>query len=598
MPICNGLSEDDPTTAWARDVVEGRVVSGHFAIRACERHLRDIRDGESRGLFWRPEKAADALQFFPAMLSVTAGAMVGQPFHLPSYTTFVVGSLFGWCRADGRLRFRNGWIETGKGSIKSPLLASTALYMMAFRGIERAECYAIAKDRNQANVLFADAVAMAHAPIPGKDGESLVSSGILVPRGTGDMTWMLEQPGTMSKFRALAGDERVNGPRPSLVAADEIHEWKSDGPLRTWRSAGAKMPGDFLLLMATNTPAEDQTVGTEWSERYQQVLRGELDDDAAFAYIARTDPGDDPFNDETCWPKSLPCIGLTFPVDNVRIEVKSSRNSIGTMLDTKRLYFGIPVGSSEYWINLDAWEAVQGSVDEDAMKAFPCWLGMDLSLKNDLTALGAVWVDEDGKRYAACRYWKPQDGLSEAATADHASYVEWAAAEPPLLNVTPGKAIEYEFVAAEVQRFCAKHNVQAMAFDPAHIDEFRKACDRIGFNTWIWNPDEPEGDGLKMVVHSQGRYGMHSKKALWMPRSLGQFEDLILTGSIVIDASPVTRWCSGNAAVKPDEQGNRYFVKKRLRGRIDGMSALAMASGISLWSGENEISPVPNIIFL
>ncbi len=598
MPICNGLSETDPTTAWARDVVEGRVVSGHFAIRACERHLRDIRDGESRGLFWRPEKAADALQFFPAMLSVTAGAMVGQPFHLPSYTTFVVGSLFGWCRADGRLRFRNGWIETGKGSIKSPLLASTALYMMAFRGIERAECYAIAKDRNQANVLFADAVAMAHAPIPGKDGESLVSSGILVPRGTGDMTWMLEQPGTMSKFRALAGDERVNGPRPSLVAADEIHEWKSDGPLRTWRSAGAKMPGDFLLLMATNTPAEDQTVGTEWSERYQQVLRGELDDDAAFAYIARTDPGDDPFNDETCWPKSLPCIGLTFPVENVRIEVKSSRNSIGTMLDTKRLYFGIPVGSSEYWINLDAWEAVQGTVDEGAMKAFPCWLGMDLSRKNDLTALGVVWIDDDGKRHAACRYWKPKEGLSEAAIGDHASYGEWAAAEPPFLNVTPGKAIEYEFVAAEVQRFCAEHDVQAMAFDPAHIDEFRKACDRIGFNTWIWNPDEPEGDGLKMVVHSQGRAGMHSKKALWMPRSLGQFEDLILTGSIVIDESPVTRWCSGNAAVKPDEQGNRYFVKKRSRGRIDGMSALAMASGISLWSGENEISPVPDIVFL
>lgn len=587
-----GAPPSDPVTAWARDVVEGRVVSGHLAIRACERHLRDLVDGPRRGLHWRPDRAAHALGFFPAVLSVTAGAKAGEPFHLPSYTTFVVGSLFGWCRADGRLRFRSAWVEAGKGQIKSPVAAAIGLYTLGYRGIARAECYAIAKDRNQANVLFGDAVAMAHAPIPGSDGESLVSRGDLIPRGTGDMTWMLEHPESGSKFRALAGDERVNGPRPSLVAADEIHDWKSDGPLKTWRAAGAKMPGDFLLWMSTNTPAADQIVATEWSETYQRILRGEADDDSAFAFIARTDPDDDPLNDESCWVKSMPCLGITFPVENVRIEVNSSRYSVGTMLATKRLYFGIPVGTSEYWIDLDAWEAVQGRVDEDAMRGFPCWLGMDLSLKNDLTALGAVWRADDGRLHAKVRYWKPGEGLADAAREDNAAYVEWAAADPPLLNTTPGKAIDYDFVAAEVQRFCAEHNVQAMAFDPAHIGEFRKACDRLGFATWIWEPDEPPGLGLKMIVHSQGRAGMHSKKALWMPRSLGQLEDLILTGGIVIDESPVTKWCSGNAAVKPDEQGNRYFIKKRSRGRIDGIVAITMAIGAATMGdgGQQETS--------
>jgi phage terminase large subunit-like protein len=708
---------EDPTTRYAWDVVNGQLVAGDLAIRACQRHLDDIEYGSRRGLFWRPDFAKAALDFFPDVLRVTAGAAEGKPFYLPSYTTFVVGSLFGWVRADGRLRFRRAWVEAGKGQIKalavdtpiatptgwttmgdlrdgdevlediehtcrvirahpvhhgrpcyrvtfnggdaivadtdhlwrietatqdggfvqttaeiasalsagigvrigrrwivscepapsvrvrcitvdspsqmflagrslvpthnSPLAAACGLYILGFRGIARSEAYAIAKDRNQANVLFQDAVAMANAPIADRDdGASLVSTGVLLPRGTGEMTWMLEHPSSMSKFRALAGDEKVSGPRPSFVAADEIHEWRNDGPLRIWQSAGAKMPGDFLLWMSTNTPAADQLVGTEYSSQYQRILRGEIDDDAAFAYIARVDEQDDPLNDESCWVKAMPCLDLTFPRENVRFEVQSARHSMGTLLNVKRLYFGIPVGASEYWIDIDAWERVQGHVDEEAMKGLPCWLGMDLSEKNDLTALAAMWRDADGHYYLTVRYWKPEEGLAAKAVQDNAKYVEWAA--EGLLKTTPGKSIDYDFVAKEVQTLCAEQNVEAMSFDPAHITEFRKACDRLGFETWIWQPGEPPGRGLKMIVHSQGVAGMHSKKMLWMPRSMGQFEDLILTEKITIQDSQLTKWCAGNAAVKADEHGNRYLIKKHRRGRIDGVVAAPMCAGVAL----------------
>lgn len=572
----------DPTTAWARDVVEGRIVAGEFAIRACRRHLDDLEKGHERDLVWRPDKAAHALGFFPAMLTVTAGAKAGERFNLPSYTTFVVGSLFGWYRKESnRLRFRTAWVEAGKGQIKSPVAAAIGLYTLAYRGIPRAECYAIAKDRNQANVLFGDAVAMANAemPDPAYEGESLVGRGDLLPRGTGDMTWMLEHPATGSKFRALAGDEKVNGPRPSFVAADEIHEWKSDGSLKTWRSAGAKMPGDFLLWMSTNTPAADQVIATEWSETHQRILRGEAEDDSAFAFIARVDPKDKPFEDETCWPKSMPCLGITFPIENVRIEVNSSRHSVGTRLQTERLYFGVPVGSSEYWIDLDAWEGVQQKVDLKQAKRRTVFLSLDLSKKNDLTALGIGFRDEDEVLHATVRYWKPEYKLAERAKEDHAQYVEWAAAK--LINAVPGRSIEYDFVATEVQKLVNDFDVELMVVDPAFLTDFRQACDRIGLETWVWSPDEEYGSGLKIMIHGQGRMGMQSKKALWMPRSLQQLEDMILTRQIAINESPVTKWCSGNAAIQADPQNNRFFVKKAQRGRIDGLVVLAMLAGAS-----------------
>ena len=57
------LAEADPTTAWAKAAVEGKLFTvGELVRHSAERHLRDIRDGERRGIFWRPEEAAHALR--------------------------------------------------------------------------------------------------------------------------------------------------------------------------------------------------------------------------------------------------------------------------------------------------------------------------------------------------------------------------------------------------------------------------------------------------------------------------------------------------------------------------------------------------------
>src|SRR3954471_23706623 len=115
--------------------------------------------------------AAHAFGFFPAVLSITEGAKVGDPFHLLPWHEFVVGSLFGWRRESGRMRFRSGWLETGKGQAKSPLMTAIGIYLMGYCGIARAKVFAVGADRQTANVVFRDAAAMCRAPIPGQEGE-------------------------------------------------------------------------------------------------------------------------------------------------------------------------------------------------------------------------------------------------------------------------------------------------------------------------------------------------------------------------------------------------------------------------------------------
>lgn len=577
------LADPDPTTAWAKAAVEGKLfTAGELVRHAAERHLRDIRDGERRGLYWRPEEAAHFLEFLPAVFQVTDGPAAGEPFYPLEWHTFVGGSLFGWRTSTNRWRFRTGWLETGKGQAKSPLMGAIGVYIMGWCDIPRARCIAIGEDKATANVLFRDAVAMCRADIPGLgEGESLETRGEVVIRGELDNAWKIEHPDSGSSFQPIASGESQSGPRPSYVAGDEIHELKSETSLLTWKAAIDKMAGNALMLMGTNTPARaTQHVGTSYSDMYQSIVKGEQRDDTAFAFIARIDKADreNIFENEAAWQKSLPAIGETFPIENMRETVNSARLRPSTKSSVKRLYFGIDSAAADFWISEEKWSAVQGAVDTRAMADRKCWLSLDLALKNDLTALSAAWDVSEDLIAVKSWYWTAKEGLEERADADKAPYLDWV--EDKFLTATPGPTIDYTFVAQEVNKLCAEQKVEALVVDPAFLTSFTDACDEVGLQWWLWEgPGKPDGRGLKIIKHAQGQRIMFEDRQLCMPHSITRTEDRILEGRILIDASPVTYSCAANAVVEADGLGNRMFDKKRSRGRIDGMVTIAMAVG-------------------
>jgi phage terminase large subunit-like protein len=577
------LAEADPTTAWAKAAVDGKLfTAGELVRHAAERHLRDLRDGERRGLFWRPEEAADFLEFLPSVFQITDGPAAGEPFYPLEWHTFVGGSLFGWRTATNRWRWRSGWLETGKGQAKSPLMGAIGVYIMGWCGIHRSQCYAIGEDKKTANVLFRDAAAMCRATIPGHDdGESLETLGEVVIRGELENAWKIEHPDSGSFFQPIASGESLSGPRPNYVAGDEIHELKDENVLQTWQRGIDKVAGNALFLMGTNTPATSQHVGTAYSAKYQMIAKGEARDDTAFSFIARIDKADREtvFEDERFWQKSLPALGETFPIQNIREVVASALLSPSTRSSVLRLYFGVDTAAADFWLPEDKWAAVQGAVDEKSMKVRRCWLSLDLSRKNDLTALSAAWEDHGDEPLAVKTwYWTTQDGLRERAEADIAPYLEWV--EDKYLVATPGATIDLTFVAQQVATLVAEQDVQELLVDPAFIADFIAACEQIGLAVWQYEgPGKPEGRGLKIVSHAQGKRVMFEDRQLCMPHSITRTEDRILQQRIIIDASPVTYSCAANAALDFDGQGNRCFDKKRSRGRIDGMVTVTMAVG-------------------
>ena len=565
----------DQTTQYALDVVRGKVVAGELVRLACQRHLDDLENGYERGLTWDAEAAQDAIEFFPEMLSITEGAKEGEPFTLLPWHVFVVGSIFGWKDVNGFIRFRFVWLETGKGQAKSPLMAAIGIYLQGFYGKKRAEVYCIGEVKDTAKVMFRDAVSMLRAPIPDGGGETLEDLGFII-RGTGDLAYKVEHPDSGSFMLPIANGDAVSGPKPIMVAGDEIHEMKTNKGIEIWKAAVVKKHGDSLMMLGTNTPSIDQQVGTDYSEMCQKVMRGEFGDDSLFAYIARVDKDDDPMNDESCWIKALPALGITYPIENVRKLVETAKHQISTALTTKRLYFGIPVGSAGFWTSEVAWDGVQGRVEEEEQLEKPLHLALDLSEKNDLTALSGCWEGETLQ--VKSWYWTREFEIADRSAADHIPYREIA--ESGQIEITPGRVIDYSFVAAQIEKLYAKFNVAQMVIDAAHIEKLMEKMTERGFAHWLYEGDDkPEGTGLKIVKHKQGLQVAFDTDHLCMPTSIVQLEDHMLKNTVVIDSNKLTTICASNAVIRADGFNNKMFDKKVSRGRIDGMVTIAMAVG-------------------
>ena len=214
---------------------------------ACKRHLDDLGPWAGAGATWDREASDRAIGFFRDVLRLNGGEHEGKPFILHESQEFIVGSLFGWKGRDGFRRFRVAFVEIGKGNGKSPLAAGIGLYMLMADKEPRAEIYAAAVDKDQAQILFRDAVAMV-------DQSPQLASRLVKERRI-RREWNLADLKTGSFFRPIASEHRgrgKSGPRPHCALLDEVHEHPTDAMVEFMR-AGTKGRRQALIFMITNS---------------------------------------------------------------------------------------------------------------------------------------------------------------------------------------------------------------------------------------------------------------------------------------------------------------------------------------------------------
>ncbi|MBN8994358.1 MAG: phage portal protein [Rhizobiales bacterium] len=473
----------DPVTTWAEAVLAGDVIAGPHVRNACRRHLKDLIEGPARGIYFDREAADRAIRFFPTVLRLNGGQFEGIPFELHPSQKFKTGSLFGWKRANGKRRYRRAYIEEGKGNGKSPWAAGTGHYCLVADGEPRAEVYAAAANKDQAMVLFRDAVAM-------RD-QSPALRKRLKPSGTEPNVWNLADLRTGSFFRPISREKRKagSGPRPHCALCDEVHE-HPDRLIIDMLERGFKFREQPLLAMITNSGSDRNSVA--WEERTHAVrvaagtmtpdenftFVGEVIDDDTFAFVCALDKDDDPLEDPSCWPKANPLFRITIREDYLAGVVRQAKQMPGKRNGILRLHFCQWTDAETAWIARETLEAALADFDPVVEhRDRDVHAGVDLSESQDLTAAAfAVQTgqverqDEDGRAVllptfdAWIEAWTPKDTIRARAERDQAPYETWA--EQGFLHAIPGKQIRLDFVAARLAGIGAELRLKELAYLP------------------------------------------------------------------------------------------------------------------------------------
>jgi phage terminase large subunit-like protein len=475
------------------------------------------------------------------MCRIPDGKLVGQPVRLTDAQK-------GWIKQIYDTPTRTFILSMARKNAKTA--TSAFLLLLHLCGPEakhNSQLFSAAQSRDQASILFGYASKVVRmSPDLSEYVQIKESAKTLVCAELGSM------------YRALSADAstayglspifsvhdelgQVKGPRSELYEAIETASAAHESPLSIIISTQAPTDADLLSLLI-----DDALTGA----------------DPRIKIALHTAPmGMDPFSDEAIRAAN-PHFDVFMNRDEVRKQATDAKRLPAQEASYRNLILNQRIEARSPFVTHTVWKE-NGAIPAD-MEGMGIYCGLDLSSTTDLTAL--VAVSEDGD--VVPTFWLPEEGLSEKSRADRVPYDLWK--KQGFLETTPGRAIEYDYIAAYLRDLFDRCDVRAMAFDRYNMKFLRPCLERVGFT---------EEELERFVEFGQGFVSMSP--------ALRELETRLLGSKLKHANHPVLEMCAKNATVITDPAGNRKFIKGKATGRIDGMVALAMAVGVMPQHFEN-----------
>lgn len=549
---------------YAEAAVAGDIPAGRWVRLACQRQLDDLARFKGKRSPFRFNPAltdragrrftpADNVCAFIERLPHVKGPLAGQPIRLEPWQVFILTTVFGWVKPDGKRRFRRVMIEVPRGNGKSAISSAVGLYMLTADGEGGAEIYSLATTRDQARIVFGDAQAMARA-----------SKGFRSRFGVSVGAHNIHVQATGSKFEALSAEgSTLDGLNIHFGCIDELHAHKTRTVYDVVETATGKRDNSLLWVITT---AGSNRAGICYEVRgfVTRLLDGVFADDSQFGIIYGIDEGDD-WGDEASLIKANPNWAVSVRPD-VLLPLQAKAMQLPSAVNNfKTKHLNEWVNADTAWMDMRAWErGTEPALDIETFAGRPCWIGLDLASKTDIAALVVLFQhpDIDGGFAVFGRYFLPEE---TALASGNSQYEGWM--RSGRLTATPGNVIDFGWVEAELLGLASRFAVEAVAFDPFQATQLSTRM---------------LAEGLPMIEVRP--------TVLNFSEPMKILEALVLQGKLRHDGDPVLAWMASNVVAHLDAKDNIYPRKERPEQKIDGIVALIMALARALLPQASTVS--------
>jgi phage terminase large subunit-like protein len=337
---------------------------------------------------------------------------------------------------------------------------------------------------------------------------SLIYTGIATPR--------VVVPFNEGELFPVSSDpDGLQGLDPSLAIMDEI----GFQPVEAWESLRlASGKRERSLIVGVGTPGLDRKNALY----HVRKLFREAGGLARVVYREYAAPDGCEIDDREAWRAANPAIEAGF--------LRESAHETDLGLSPEGHFRIFRLGQ---WVDgVDSWLGPNGRVIWDGLNdpwdfvaGAETWIGLDVGLKRDSTAVVAVQRDANGLLRTQSRFWLP----------------------------TKDEPVDVTDVMEHIRELHRAYDVQAVSFDPRFFDVPAKML---------------SDEGLPMVQVDQS--------VERMTPACGGLLELIKRGGIRHDGDPTLDTHVLNAVPRFNERGFT-LQKSKSRGRIDGCIALALA---------------------
>lgn len=527
---------------YAQNVLSGKILACKWVKLACKRQEEDLKKYAKCGLYeWNETEARRVCQFVE-LLTHTKGELAGQRICLEPWQVFILSTVFGWRRrADGGRRFRRVYIEVPRGNGKSCLSSGVALYCLLADREPGAEIYSFATTRDQAKIVFGDAKVMAehNSPLRERFGLSVLANALYVPK-------------TNSTFQAKSAEgSTLDGLNTHLAVVDELHAHKTRAVYDVVETSLGKRRSSLLWCITT---AGFDTSGICYEVRTMatKVLDRTTDDETQFAVIYTIDDGDE-WSSMEALEKANPNWGVSVRPEIITSLLKKAMALPSAINNFKTKHLDVWCSALSAWMDMGAWKRCEASgLDRSDFEGHPCFIGLDLGSKSDLTAKTYLFpFEEDGKqKYALfCDCWLPTNAVENSTNSQ---YLGWVAAG--WIQQTDGAMTDLNMIEESIREDLSRFDIQAVTYDPWQATQLA---------TTLSDEGAPMLE-CRMTVQS-------------ISEPMKTLEALVKDGRIVHDGNPVLTWMMGNVEARVDAKENVFPRKGRSESKIDGAVATMLA---------------------